>query len=66
MANPILDAAIEALKTAACERESQSIMTFAPNGAAIIYIGPDEVDPIGMLQGAMIHMMEKSTAREES
>lgn len=57
--NPVLDAAISALKAAARKCDAESVMTTDPGGNTLILIGADEPDKHGRLQACMIELAMK-------
>ena len=65
MANPVLDAAIAALKNAANIQGSESIMTTDDKGNTLILLGADEPDRAGRLAGCMIRVEEEQAAKRE-
>lgn len=65
MANPVLDAAISALKQAASIQGAESIMTTDDRGNTLILLGADEPDRAGRLAGCMIRAEEERAAKQE-
>lgn len=57
--HPTLDAAISVLKSAAKQRDSESIMTTDPDGNVLILIGAHERDKHGQLQSCIINLAMK-------
>ncbi|MBF57701.1 MAG: hypothetical protein CME80_08285 [Halomonas sp.] len=64
MANPVLDAAISALKQAANVQGAESIMTTDDHGNTLILLGADEPDRAGRLAGCMIRVEEEQAAKK--
>lgn len=65
MANPVLDAAISALKSAASVQGAESIMTTDDKGNTLILLGANEPDRAGRLAGCMIRVEEEQAAKME-
>ena len=65
MANPVLDSAISALKSAANVQGAESIMTTDDNGNTLILLGADEPERAGRLAGCMIRVEEEQAAKKE-
>ena len=63
MANPVLDAAISALKSAANVQGAESIMTTDNDGNTLILLGANEPDRAGRLAGCMIRVEEEQAAK---
>jgi hypothetical protein len=57
--NPVLDAAISALKSAANKRGAESIMTTDPDGNVLIMLGADDPDKHSRLQACIIELAMK-------
>lgn len=59
MPNPIMNAAVQALRDSAAERGNKSLLTFTPGGDAIMFVGADEPEVVDMFVTAMTEVLRR-------